>query len=513
MTDYTKTTNFAAKDALASGNANKVVKGTEINTEFDNIATAVATKADLTSPTLVTPALGTPASGVMTNVTGLPLTTGVTGTLAANNGGTGVANNSASTLAISGSFGTTLTVSGTTALTLPTTGTLATLAGSETLTNKTLTAPTLASANITTALTLTGASGTSGQLLTSAGSGSAPTWTTVSADTVGFKNRIINGDFDVAQRGTSFTSTSSANNDDTYNLDRWFVLSDGNDIVDITQTTTVPTGAQNSIGLDVETINKKFGIAQIIEASNCYDAIGGNVTLSFQAKVSSITKLDNVKCAIVAWSGTADAVTSDIISAWEVEGTNPTLIANATYENTPANLSVTTSFASYSVTANVDTASTKNIVVFIWSDVTDTTLGDFLHITNVQLEKGSTATSFDYRPYGTELQLCQRYFQSWGGTTSSDYAPWSGLGFNSTTAEGCFTYLFTMRSAPSFTQVGNWVFNDVGSDNAAGTLGIGGTSLQNTQMRSSTATGITQYRPYVLRASSSASRIQLSAEL
>jgi hypothetical protein len=222
------------------------------------------------------------------------------------------------------------------------------------------------------------------------------------------RNRIINGGMGIAQRDTSFTS--GANNNDAYVLDRFYILSDGNDAIDVTQTTTVPTGAKFSIGLDVETTNKKFGIAQIIENANCFDAIGGQVTLSFQAKVSSTAKLDNVKCAIVAWSGTADTVTSDIISAWGAEGTNPTLIANATYENSPANLNVTTSFATYSVTANVDTASTSNIIVFIWSDVTDTTAGDFLYITNVQLEKGTQATSFEYRQFGTELALCQRYF-------------------------------------------------------------------------------------------------------
>jgi hypothetical protein len=60
MSDYTKSTNFATKDALSSGNALKIVKGTEIDTEFNNIATAVATKADLTSPTFTgTPTLPT----------------------------------------------------------------------------------------------------------------------------------------------------------------------------------------------------------------------------------------------------------------------------------------------------------------------------------------------------------------------------------------------------------------------------------------------------------------------
>jgi len=60
MSNYTKSTNFATKDALSSGNPLKIVKGTEIDTEFNNIATAIATKADLVSPTFTgTPTLPT----------------------------------------------------------------------------------------------------------------------------------------------------------------------------------------------------------------------------------------------------------------------------------------------------------------------------------------------------------------------------------------------------------------------------------------------------------------------
>jgi hypothetical protein len=65
LTDYTKSTNFATKDNLSSGNALKIVKGTEIDTEFNNIATAVATKADLASPTFTgSPALPTGTTAV-----------------------------------------------------------------------------------------------------------------------------------------------------------------------------------------------------------------------------------------------------------------------------------------------------------------------------------------------------------------------------------------------------------------------------------------------------------------
>jgi hypothetical protein len=51
MSNYIKTTNFAAKDSLPSGDAGKIIQGTEFNTEFDAIVAAVATKADLDSPT------------------------------------------------------------------------------------------------------------------------------------------------------------------------------------------------------------------------------------------------------------------------------------------------------------------------------------------------------------------------------------------------------------------------------------------------------------------------------
>jgi hypothetical protein len=74
MSDYTKTTNFATKDSLPSGNAAKIVRGTEIDTEYNNIATAVATKANSASPTFT----GTVTAATV-NVTGTLTADTITG--------------------------------------------------------------------------------------------------------------------------------------------------------------------------------------------------------------------------------------------------------------------------------------------------------------------------------------------------------------------------------------------------------------------------------------------------
>lgn len=82
MTDYVKSTNFASKDSLSSGNPSKIVKGTEIDTEFNNIAVAVATKADTANPALTgTPTAPTASSG--TNNTQIATTAFVTTALQA----------------------------------------------------------------------------------------------------------------------------------------------------------------------------------------------------------------------------------------------------------------------------------------------------------------------------------------------------------------------------------------------------------------------------------------------
>tara|TARA_B110000438_G_scaffold218397_1_gene211242 strand:+ start:239 stop:1687 length:1449 start_codon:yes stop_codon:yes gene_type:complete len=237
-------------------------------------------------------------------------------------------------------------------------------------------------------------------------------------------NMIINGDMTVAQRGITITDaavnnvSTTTNADDSYTLDRWILVSDGDNIVDVTQEDDGPDGGgTKSIRLDVETIDKQFGIVQWIEHVNCHEAIGETVSLSFKMKVTG-AKMDDVRAAVVAWSGTKDAPTSDIVATWQSEGTVPTLATTCTYENTAANLSPTTSWATYTIeNVSVDTSSTANIGVFIWSGVDDTDAANFLYITDVQLETSATANAFKRLDLSTTMKQCERYYEtsmSWG---------------------------------------------------------------------------------------------------
>ena len=359
--------------------------------------------------------------------------------------------------------------------------------------------------------------GTTGQVLSKAtGTDMDFTWTTLSIPASPInKNYLINGGFAIAQRGTSFTS--GANNDDAYTLDRWYILSDTNDVIDVTQdTTTVPTNGQFAIALDVETANKKFGIATIIENKDVIGLVGNTVTFSFKAKVSSTTKLDNVKAAIVAWSGTADTVTSDIISAWGAEGTNPTLIANATYENSPANLSLTTSYATYSVSAAVDTASTKNLILFVWSDVTDTTAGDFLYISEAKLELGSSATAFQYAggTFFGELAACQRYFQMIAEGNSVYIV--NANNWYAFDVRGVYTFPVQMRTAPTLVGTTGTNYYRVQYNTTTDDLNeikLGNATVRNCLLYNDTQAAVTAGTPASILTNNASASVAISAEL
>ena len=225
------------------------------------------------------------------------------------------------------------------------------------------------------------------------------------------RNSLINGGMRTGQRGTTFDATTSPlNSDDTYLLDRWILLSDGNDVVDVSQSTEAPDGALNSIKLEVETANKQFGILQILENKDAMSFAGKKASLSFQARMAAADdNTHSLKAIVLSWDGVADTVTSDVVNAWLA---TPTYVANWTGENTPVSNTLTTSWQTFEIEdIDIDTASMANLAVFFFCDQTDGAIGDAIYITKTKIERGSVATDFVSRPYAEELALCQRYYE------------------------------------------------------------------------------------------------------
>lgn len=224
---------------------------------------------------------------------------------------------------------------------------------------------------------------------------------------------LINGDFIINEYGiNTYTSTTNpANADDKYLHDMWTLLSDGDNIVEVSVgNPDVPVGHAGSVKFTVFTPNKKFGYIQFIENKNSVPAIGNVVSLSFWAKTTVGKSINNIRAAVLSWSGTTDTLTSDVVSAWGAAETNFTPIANWTIENTPVNLELTAAWQEFKIEGiSIDTSSTVNLAVFIWCDDTNAALDDELFLSGVQLNLGKYALPWANRDYTSELLKCKRY--------------------------------------------------------------------------------------------------------
>jgi len=276
----------------------------------------------------------------------------------------------------------------------------------------------------------------------------------------GFKNRIINGAMVIDQRNAGASVTISSN---TYTLDRWLATVSASSKFSVQQNAgaiTPPTGFTKYLGctsLSAYSIGAGdyFLMRQPIEGFNIADLGWGTanaqtITVSFRV-YSSLTgtfggALENSATnrsypfsytisAANTWETKSVTIAGDTSGTWATDNSIGVMLAfglgvGSTFSGTAGSWSSTRYFSATGATSVVGTS------------------GATFYITGVQLEKGSTATSFDYRPYGTELALCQRYYYKYS-VTGSDQS--FGSGYNYGTTNFIFNTKFpvSMRVAPS----------------------------------------------------------------
>jgi len=259
-----------------------------------------------------------------------------------------------------------------------------------------------------------------------------------SAGTTGFgrRNLLINGDFRVSQRGDYTSATNFVHN--TYMLDRWKVA------------TGVTSTIQDLGGyiklLATASATSSMRIFQLIE--DLYLLEGKTVVVSCEMKTNS----SNGRLQIHNGSWVSTNAVHSGSGQWEKLYFTTTM---------PSSLSVT------SIQVGIDGASSADVSI---------SSGDYCEIKNVQLEVGTVATEFEYRSYGEELALCQRYFQYYENPPLRGVVNASGMG------NRCGMVLpVMMRANPSLTlqQIGSSTHFRIYDGNASATY----SSFQNSWLK------------------------------
>lgn len=245
----------------------------------------------------------------------------------------------------------------------------------------------------------------------------------------GFRNRIINGDCRIDQRnnGASISVTATG-----FPVDRFYINANSSGVISGQRSTVAPAGFTNSLLMTVTTprgtiaANDVYGVRQTIEGFNTADLMWGSasaqtVTLSFWVR-SSITGTYAVSLFNAAFN-------RSYVATYTVNAANTFEYKTIVVPGNATGTWATDNGGSINVFWDVGSGSDFQAMANTWLAAGDLrtsgsanwiqTNGATFYITGVQLEKGSTATSFDYRPYGTELALCQRYFQRIGGNDSN----------------------------------------------------------------------------------------------
>jgi hypothetical protein len=345
------------------------------------------------------------------------------------------------------------------------------------------------------------------------------------AQYTGFKNRILNGNMVIDQRNAG-ASVAAANG--AYQIDRWRTELSGGGAYTVQQSTTAPVGFTNSALITVTTADSSiastdyYDFQQFIEGFNVADLGWGTanaqaVTLSFGVR-SSVT-------GTFAGSLMNSASNRAYVFTYTVNAANTFEYKTVTIPGDTTGTWLTNNGRGITLSFDLGNGSSYQAAAGSWvgqyaigtstSVKLISTSGATFYIAGVQLEKGSTATSFDYRPYGTEDILCKRYYQQWGGDASFERLN-NSYNASTTQARADIPLVVTMRSAPTLTvsSASNWAVEHAGGTTACTSISLDQPSTKVASANFNVSSGLTSGQgSHIIANNTTSARFNLTSEL